>query len=437
MMIAAALLAVLVGALLWSNRQEKAKQGKPAPDAPPQILAIAADTVKQVEIEHRGEPPVIVRFNDKGKWEITQPVMLPADPVAVAGITSAASKLDSQRLVDSNATDLASYGLAPPLIAVAFTTKDGKTSKLLIGENTPTNDAVYAKLDGDPRLFTMATFNKTAFDKELKDLRDKRLLPLNQDKLNRIEISAQKQEYEFVKMGDDWHIDKPKPMRADSIQMDDLVQRLKNAEMDLSGPDEDQKKLQAEFASGTPVATAKVTDDSGTKTLEIRKSKDEYVAKSSAVEGVHKVTKILADGLDKNVDAYRNKKLFDFGFSEPSRIEVTDNGKTTIFDKSGDKWVSNNKTMDATGMQSLIDKLRDLGATKFVDKGFTTPVVTLAVTSNQGKRREKVEIAQAASGGNFIARHDGDSSLYELDANAVKDLRQAASDVREAQAGKK
>jgi hypothetical protein len=53
------------------------------------------------------------------------------------------------------------------------------------------------------------------------------------------------------------------------------------------------------------------------------------------------------------------------------------------------------------------------------------------VVSNGGKRTEKVEIA--AAGASFIARRDGESSLYELDANAVKDLRQAAGDIREAQ----
>jgi hypothetical protein len=78
-----------------------------------------------------------------------------------------------------------------------------------------------------------------------------------------------------------------------------------------------------------------------------------------------------------------------------------------------------------------------LAAAKFVDAGFTTPVVTVTVVSNQGKLREKVEIAPAASGGNFLARRDGDASFYELEANAVKELRQAAGDIREAQPEKK
>src|SRR5260370_6878539 len=137
MLIAGMLRAGWGGALWWSNKAEKAKEGKPAADAPPRILAIGADTVKQIEIKRRGEEPTAVQFNASGKWEITRPKPLPADPVAVAGITSAASKLDSDRMVDANATDLASYGPPPPLLEVSITQKDSKTSKLLIGENTP------------------------------------------------------------------------------------------------------------------------------------------------------------------------------------------------------------------------------------------------------------------------------------------------------------
>ena len=133
MLIAAVLLAVLGSVVWWSNRAEKAKEGKPAADAPPRILEIGADTVRQLEIQRRGEAPTVVQFNDKGKWVITQPKPLPADAVAVAGVTNTTLKLDSERVVDPNVTDLASYGLAPASLEVKITQKDGKTSQLLIG----------------------------------------------------------------------------------------------------------------------------------------------------------------------------------------------------------------------------------------------------------------------------------------------------------------
>jgi len=430
MLAASVLLAGLAVALWWSNRQEKAKEGKPAADAPPKILALGADTIQQIEIRHRGEDPITLKLNGS-QWEMTSP-KLPVDSAAVSAITSAAASVDADRVVDPNVSDLKAYGLAPASLEVDFATKNGKTSKLLIGDNTPAGSAVYAKLDGDPRLFTMGVYSKTAFDKEAKDLRDKRLLPFTQAKLSRIEVTAQKQTYEFVKKGEsEWQIVKPKAMRADSTQTDDLVRQLNNAQMDLSGV-QDDKKNAAAFASAPVLAIAKVTDQDGTKTLEIRKAKDDYYAKSSAAAGVYKVAKTVGDALDKPVDAYRNKKIFDFGFSDPTHIEVTDGGKTSTFDKSGDTWMSGGKKMDNTSVQAFADRLRDLSATKFVESGFTTPVVTVTVVSNQGKLREKVEIA-AAPGGNFLARRDGDASFYELEAGVVKDLRQAVGDVREAQ----
>jgi hypothetical protein len=432
MLAASVLLAGLAVALWWSNREEKAKEGKPAADAPPKILALGADTIQQIEIRHRGEDPISLKLNGS-QWEMTSPKPLAVDSSAVSAITSTAASVDAERVVDSNVSDLKAYGLAPAAIEVDFGTKSGKTSKLLIGDNTPAGSAVYAKLDGDPRLFTMATYSKTAFDKEAKDLRDKRLLPFTQGKLSRIEITAQKQTYEFVKKGEsEWQIVKPKAMRADSTQTDDLVRQLNSAQMDLSGV-QDDKKNAAAFNAAPVLAIAKVTDQDGTKTLEIRKTKDDYYAKSTAVEGFYKVSKTVGDGLDKPVDTYRNKKIFDFGFSDPTHIEVIDGGKTSVFDKNGENWMSAGKKMDSTSVQAFGDRLRDLSASKFAESGFTTPVITVTVVSNQGKLREKVEIAPAASGGNFLARRDGDASFYELEAGVVKDLRQAVGDVREAQ----
>src|SRR5262249_15249919 len=171
--------------------------------------------------------------------------------------------------------------------------------------------------------------------------------------------------------------------------------------------------------------TVKVTDASGTQALEVRKSKDDFLAKSSLVDGVHKVTKDLGEGVDKALDDFRAKKIFDFGFADPSKIEVKDGAKTVTFEKTGDKWMAGGKQMDSTSIQALIDKLRDLSATKFVETGYSTPSLELTVVSNEGKRTERVQICD-----NGVAKRDGDASLYQIDPNAVKDVRSAAGEVK-------
>jgi hypothetical protein len=205
--------------------------------------------------------------------------------------------------------------------------------------------------------------------------------------------------------------------------------------MDLSGTADDVKKVDAAYTSSQPAGIAKVTDAAGTQTLDIRKNKDDYYAKSSVVKGVYKITADLGKEIEKPLDDFRNKKIFDFGFSDPTRIEVQQGGNTKTYVRSGTDWKLNGKTMDAGTVQAFIDKLRDLAATSFVTTGFTTPEDTITVTSNDGKRVEKAEFAKTASG--YIARRASEPSLYQLDAKAVNDMLEAGNAIKPAAPQKK
>jgi hypothetical protein len=427
LLIAALVLAGLGGLVWWSNKSEAAKASKPDPKAAPKILELKDADIKQIEIRHHEGETTVVKKDASGKWSITAPQPLAADQTAVSAVTSAVTSLSSDRVVDENATNLPSYGLDPARVAVIFTMADGKTRTVSIGEDTPTEGNTYAMVDGDKRLFTIASFGKSALDKQSRDLREKHLLMFDQDKLSRVELDATgKTPLEFGRAGPDWQILKPKPMRADTFQVDEMVRKLKDASMN---PAADAKEAAAAFAAGQKTATAKVTTADGTLTFEVRKSKDEYYAKSSVLDGAYKVTKEVGDGLNKSLEDFRNKKVFDFGFSDPTRIEITDAGMTKTIEKSGENWTSGGKTMDSISVQNLIDKLRDLAATKVVDSGFTKPALEVTVTSNDGKRTEKVQFA--AAGMNFLGRRENDSSLYQVDFNAVQGLREAVYGVRE------
>ncbi len=430
LIIAAAVLAGLAVAVWFSNKKEDEKANKPAEDKTPKILAIPEATVVGLEIKKRSGENTVLSKNDSSVWSITAPSPLPADQSAVSSILNAANNLVSDRLIDDNATDLASYGLAPAADEIVFKLKDGSSKTLLIGDSNPAGNDVYAKVAGDGHLYTMPSSSKTSFDKESKDLRDKRLLTFDQEKATRVELDAKKESIEFGRINQtDWQILKPKPLRADGFAVEELVRKLKEAVMDTSLSEDDAKKAAAAFATGTPVATVKVTDPGATQTIEIRKVKDDYYAKSSVVGGVYKVSKDLGTGVDKGLDDFRNKKVFDFGFSDPTKIDFKDGARVASYVKSGDKWTSGGKPMDSTTIQALVDKLRDLSATKFVDTGFTLAQVEITVVSNDGKRTEKVLIAPEA-GGKFIAKREGEAAMYEIEGNTIAELRGVAADIK-------
>ncbi|MBV8475036.1 MAG: DUF4340 domain-containing protein [Acidobacteria bacterium] len=359
-----------------------------------------------------------------------------ADQSAVSSMLGTFSSLNSERVVEDKAHDLGPYGLAKPALEVDLTQKSNKTQKLLIGDDTPAGGGAYAMLAGDPRIFTIASYTKTSIDKSANDLRDKRLITLDSDKISRIELVANQQNLEFGRNKQDWQILKPRPLRADGTQVSDLVSKISSARMEMgSANGDDAKKAASAFAAGKPVATVKLTADSGTQQLQVRKNKDDYYAKSSIVEGAYKVTSDVGQALDKKLDDFRNKKLFDFGFDDPNKVEIHDGSKAYFLSRSGDDWWSGDgKKLDSSSVQPLIGDVRSLTAAKFTESGFSSPMLEMTVTSNDGKRVEKIEISKAGNG--YVAKREGDSTLYQLDASAITDLEKAAGELKSA-AGKK
>jgi hypothetical protein len=435
LLVAVVLLAALGVGLYFSNKEKAAEAAKPPSDAPPKILALTEGDITKVALKKKGaDETVLEKIN--GKWQITAPKPYPADTDTVNQFVASTANISGDRVVEDKASNLSAYGLNSPTLEVDITGKGGKVNKFDIGDDTPTNSGSYAMLAGDPRVFTVASYVKTGLDKPLNDLRDKRLLAFDQDKLSRVELMAKKEDIEFGRDKDQWQIVKPKPLRADGLQVDEMLRKLKDAKMDLTLSDDDAKKAAAAFSTGTPVATVKLTEPSGTQQIDIRKVKDDYYAKSSAVPGVFKVTPDVGMGVDKSLDDFRNKKLFDFGFNDPSKIQMHANGKSYDIQKGGDDWFSNGKKMDSTSVQSFLDKLRDLSANKFIDSGsLGAPTTDITVVSNNGKLTERLLIAK--QGSDYVAQRENEPALYGLDAKTVDDLTHAASDVKPAPPAKK
>ena len=118
----------------------------------------------------------------------------------------------------------------------------------------------------------------------------------------------------------------------------------------------------------------------------------------------------------------RGKKLFDFGFSDPTKVEVKIDGVAKSYGKNGEKWFLDGKEMKPETVQNLIDKLRDLSAAQFVANPAKL-VSSIEVTVNDGKKSETVRISA-----NLAARGD-ETYLYELAATAVDELRKATAGI--------
>jgi Domain of unknown function (DUF4340) len=301
LIVAVVVLATLGGVLYWSQHHKPAEESAAVPaSTAPVIVKINSADVSQLIIKQK-EPVTLKKTN--GKWQIMEPKLYPADQEAVAGVLSTLSGLNADRIVEEKASDRKQYGLDPAQVELDISGKEG-TRQLLLGDDTPAGGDVYAALATDRRIFTIASYNKSSLAKTLNDLRDKSLLTLSADKVSRVELLKKGEDLELDRTKDGWQMLKPSSSPADSAAVNALVSTLTNARMDLSTTTD----AAAAFARATPLATAKMTGDAGVQTLEVRKNKDDYFAKSSTADGIYKVDSSLGQALDKKVDDFRQKK---------------------------------------------------------------------------------------------------------------------------------
>src|SRR5215471_4813664 len=265
LLIAAILLAASSVLLWWLNKKQASATKSPvaATSTSTKILEVPQEQVQALTFEKVGSTPIELK-RSSGKWAITAPKTLAADQDAVSNVVSSLSSFSSDKLIDEKGLNPGEFGLMKPSLTVTVMKQDGKTLKLLFGDDTPTSSGSYAELAGDPRVFVVARYNRSSFEKTVDDLRDKRLLTVDSEKLSRVELTAKKETIEFGRNKDQWQILKPKPLRADQFAVEDLVRALRDAKMDLSAS-EDEKKSSSAFNSGKAVVTAKVTDVSTTQ----------------------------------------------------------------------------------------------------------------------------------------------------------------------------
>ena len=286
LIIAAAVLAVLSGTLYWSNRRQAATAAAGGTPEAPRILTLTQADITRINIQRNLTETVTLAKLDSGDWQVAQTPPLPGDSGTISNLLSTLSALNSDRLVEETPGDLAPYGLAEPVLEAEISTKDGKSSKLLFGDNTPAGASAFAMLSGDPRLFTVSSYVKSSLDKAPFD--------------------------------------------------------------------------------------------------------------------------------------FANKKLFDFGFDFPQKVEMRLGAKSYTITFSGDEWKSNDTRMDATSVQSVIARIRDLEATRFVAEGFGRPVIEFTVTASDGQRIERVALSR--SGNEYIGRRDERPALYVVSPTLITDL---------------
>jgi hypothetical protein len=421
-------LAAALGGYIWFVERES-----PTSDDEPKAERVFAgldqDAIEALTLQAGNGDVTSLKKKGAG-WTIEAPIAAPADASEVSGVTSNLATLDVTRVVDEKPASLQAFGLENPRLKVTFTAK-GAARTLLIGAKTATGGDVYAKLGDAPRVFLMPGWLEQSFDRTTFQLRNKAIVTVDRDSVDRVAIIGAPGTIELRKDGDSWRLVQPLAARADSAEVGTLLTRVSAGQM---------QAIVAEHPAtldtyGLQPARTTVTVTGGGRTLAqllVGGPSGEAVhVKDAARPMVFTVEKALADDLQRGADAYRSKDVFSFRLFNLSRLVITRGAAARTFEKkktsdakdATETWVQT-APADASVKGSTIDDIASRLSTLRAE-GWTqapagaTPVMTVQAQFD-GTTQERVQIVQA--GDEMLAIRDGEPGAARLTAAAITDV---------------
>jgi hypothetical protein len=430
-LLAAAVVLLVLGGLLWWSGHHKSTP-RPNPNTPSMVKVNPA-SVERLTLQPRGGLPIVVSRTSPRQWQIQSSGPYLASSNAVGGMLSTISDLHALRVLAEKPTNLNAYGLSDPDFQLQIEENSGSTTTLSFGDRAPAGGGVYAMVSGDARVFLAPDRAKLDLDKSVDDLRDKRLLPVDADTVANFSLIRGDQTIRFIRAHHGWQIQQPQTYRTDTFQVDDLLNQVVDARW---LPATVSAQAEAAFAHGKPVATVELDGSTGKQSMEVREDHGDYYAKSSAAPGTWQVDAAVGEAVSRNLDSFRNRQLFDFGYGiDPDRIEVHTGAKALFLTRAGTTWWSVGTKMDAGSVEDLVSALHSLAATKFVDSGFTSPTIRLIVTPGGGLPVETVELQETKDGA--IAKRTDGPALYGVDSDMLDMLTNAIDGVKAAAPAKR
>ena len=186
------------------------------------------DTI-HLEIKQDKETTICTK-NFDNTWELETPTgKIKADADAVDDLIFGVDSLEAAAFVDDQIKSLASYGLAPPSIQVAFTQRgEEKPAVLLIGDYTQ-DGTVYVKAEQSTQV---SRVKRALIDKIAQGtawLRDKQVLSFHIDDAIRLTLTSHGEEpVTCQRLGTNWRLTAPVQEDANNTEVNAIIYELDN-----------------------------------------------------------------------------------------------------------------------------------------------------------------------------------------------------------------
>jgi uncharacterized protein DUF4340 len=404
-------------------------------NAKEKVFTVEKEKVKELGVaKSEGDPVRLVK--EGSDWKLTSPSAAPADGAQVDSLLSTIQTAEINRVVTEQPESLATFGLDKPRLKVSVLADGEKEAQTLeLGNKTPDENNLYAKMPTKARVFTVPYHLETTFDKKPFDLRDRSVLHVKRDAIKTLEVTGPEGTMALARKDkDNWVFTSPVKTLAGRWSVDGLLGNLENLQMDAIAA-EDAKDLKAYGLDKPTRVVVLGLQDGGAKRLEIGgkvPSAEKFYAREAARNMVAEIPQALPTDLAKGIGELRAKRLLDVAAYEVTGIDLTVDGQKRTLERSSTKegelvddykWkktAPEKKDLETNTVQDVLFQIGGVSVTEFIDKpgalgayGLDAPA--LKVTLSQ-KDKPAVWFEVAKKDGAVYARRDGDEAILKLDA---------------------
>lgn len=365
--IVALVLAIALGAFVYFYEVKGGKARREATEQAKKVFVFKEDQIKSISII-RPDTSVVCTKVGEGRWKIAHPIETDADKNTLETLVRSLKNAKVDRVVADSTANLADFGLATPPIKLFVQLKEGALDTLCLGDKSPTSSYVFAKKAGESTVFTTRPTLFNSADKNLFDLRDKRvLLGFEKDEVEKLELERGESTIVVSKAGADWQMDEPLQTRADKGAVSQILNKLNNGRAKAFVVEKAESLAPYGLDKPEIMATLWLGENKAQKQLKIgaMKEPNRYYAMDTSRDPVFLVDSTFVRDLSKDVFDLRDKKVVHFDRNRVDRIELFYPDSSIVCQKdTSNIWrvtapvVQKMKSWKASGLLSDLETLK-------------------------------------------------------------------------------
>ena len=430
--------AMIVGGLVVLDHY-KGTSTEQAREKGKRIVDFESSDVTKLELVHSNQTFVLEKSGDR--WELKKPLAVRTDASTVNSMLDELEFADRDRTLseqDLKGVNLADFGLATPRMRITLTTMKESVT-LLVGNETPTKDALYMQIDGSKRVYVTGKSLFERLNVGLDSLRSRVAVEVTPSAATRLEIRSVDRAIELAKTAAKtnaeprWAIVRPLAARADQHKISELLTALNDLRIQ-DFVSEDPKDVHT-YQLEDPEREVTVWTGDAAKTLllghALTNDASKVYAKLKTAGSIFTVSTDAAKKFAVQINDLRDAHVLTFNSADVHGIELVRGADKISLTRTDETWrltAPVAETAEDPAVHQLLMHFETLNAKQFVadvatdlDKyGLATPAVTVTL---QGDATNVV--AQLLVGAfddthalRYVKRAD-EPFIYGVESNAV------------------